>query len=148
MSGIEVVGLLLGVFPLCISAMEHYEQEKRVLGTFWRIRKSHRKDLGKLKDCQLKFRLNMKELLLPLLLNDVVGRVEYEQLLADPGGPGWKDESVDEALASRLSESHERYLEILEEFSETMFILTKAVKVDDPHFQSLIIKDVRDLTSK
>ncbi|WPH03870.1 Hypothetical protein R9X50_00675300 [Acrodontium crateriforme] len=148
MSGIEVVGLLLGVFPLCISAMEHYEQEKRVLGTFWRIRKSHRKDLGKLKDCQLKFKLNMKELLLPLLLDDVIDRVEYEQLLADPGGPGWKDESVDEALANRLSESHQRYLEILDEFSETMMKLTKAVKVDDPEFQSLISKDQAALNPK
>ena len=56
MSGVEIVGLLLGAFPLCISAMEHYEEMRKVAGTFFKIRRAHKKDLGKIKDCQLMFK--------------------------------------------------------------------------------------------
>lgn len=102
------------------------------------IRRAHRKDLGKVKDCQLKFRLNMKELLLPLLTDDVVTKLEYEQLLADPGGPGWQEGHVEETLAERLGDCHERYIEILKEMEETMVLLCKATKVDDEQFQAIL----------
>ena len=87
MSGIEVVGLVLGAFPLLISAMEHYEDTKRRSSTWWRIRKAHRKDLGNLKDCDLLFRSHLEELLLPLLLDGVASQTVYEELLLSPGGP-------------------------------------------------------------
>jgi hypothetical protein len=90
------------------------------------------------KDCQLKFRLNMKELLLPLLTDDVVTKLEYEQLLANPGGPGWQEEHVEETLAERLGDCHERYIEILKEMEETMVLLCKATKVDDEQFQAIL----------
>jgi len=138
MSGIEVVGVILGAVPLVISAMEHYEETKKAIGTFHKIRRAHRKDLGKLKDCQLKFKLNIKELLLPLLADDLVTRVEYEQLLVTPGGSGWREEHVDEALAQRLGECHERYVEILQDMEDTLGLLCKATKVDDAQFQALL----------
>lgn len=140
MSGIEIVGLILGAVPLVISAMEHFEDAKRAVGTFHKIRRAHKRDLGKLKDCQLKFKLNMKELLLPLLADDLVTRIEYEQLLVSPGGSGWREEHVDEALAQRLGECHERYIEILQEMEETLVLLCKATKVDDAQFQALLPK--------
>lgn len=138
MSGFEILGVILGAFPLAISAMEHYEECKKVAGTFYKIRRAHRKDFGRVKDCQLKFRLNMKELLLPLLADDLVSKIEYEQLLASPGGPGWQEDHVEESLAERLGDCHERYIEILKEMEETMFMLCKATKVDDEQFQALL----------
>nr|OQO26601.1 hypothetical protein B0A51_08282 [Rachicladosporium sp. CCFEE 5018] len=138
MSGIEAVGIVLGAFPLLVSCFEHYEDVRTVAGTFYKIRRAHRKDLGRIKDCQLRFRLNLKELLLPLLADEIVSRPEYEQLLADPGGSGWKDSEVTEALQGRLKECHERYFEILGDMEETMAALCKATKVDDPKFQALL----------
>lgn len=138
MSGIEIVGVILGAVPLVISAMEHYEETKKAVGTFHKIRRQHRKDLGKLKDCQLKFKLNMKELLLPLLAEETVTRVEYERLLASPGGDGWREENVDEGLVQRLGECHERYMEILQDMEDTFVQLCKATKVDDAQFQALL----------
>jgi len=80
----------------------------------------------------------MKELLLPLLTEDVVTKLEYEQLLAHPGGPGWQEEHVEETLAERLGDCHERYIEILKEMEETMVLLCKATKVDDEQFQAIL----------
>lgn len=135
MSGVETVGLLLGVFPLCVSAMEHYEETRRVAGTFMKIRRAHRRDLGKIKDCQLLFKLSLKELLLPLLNDEVIDNVEYELLLLHPGGPAWKNGHIDLALRERLGDCHDRYLEILTEMKETMIELCDSVRVDDAQFQ-------------
>jgi hypothetical protein len=78
----------------------------------------------------------LKQLLTPLLVDDVVSRPEYEVLLSNLSAPGWRDEAVEDALKYRLAESYERYLEILEEMEEAMAKLSKAFKVDDPQFQS------------
>ena len=129
------MGLLLGVFPLCVSAMEYYEETRRVAGTFMKIRRAHRRDLGKIKDCQLLFKLSLKELLLPLLNDEVIDNMEYELLLLHPGGPAWKNGHVDLALKERLGECHDRYLEILTEMKDTMIELCDSVKVDDTQFQ-------------
>lgn len=135
MSGIEIVGILLGAFPLCISAMEHYEDTKKVAGMFIRIRRTHRKDLGKLKDAQCIWRANLRELLTPLLRDDIVDQLQYEKLLANPGGPEWKDDDVSAALRRRLSDCCDRYIEILQEMCDIMVQLAEAVKVDDEQFQ-------------
>ena len=138
MSGVEIVGVLLGAFPLCIAAMEHYEDTRKVAGTFFKIRRAHRKDLGKVKDCRLMFRLNLKELLIPLLADETVNQLEYEVLLANPGGPAWRDHHVDIALAERLGECHGRYIEILQEMQDTMALLCEVSRVDDEQFQKLL----------
>jgi len=69
MSGIEVAGLLLGAFPLIISAMEHYEDIKKPTVIWWKIRRAHKRDYGKIKDCELAY-MHQMELLLYPLLND------------------------------------------------------------------------------
>lgn len=135
MSGIEIVGVVLGASPLLISAMEHYEDTRRVSTIWWRIRRAHKRDLGNLKDCHLAFRTHLKELLLPLLIEGVTDEISYDDLLANPGGPGWRKENVNEALAARLTEHHERYFEIMADMTEAMAKLSTDCKVDDKSFQ-------------
>ncbi|KAK5701315.1 hypothetical protein LTR17_022687 [Elasticomyces elasticus] len=135
MSGLEVVGLLLGVFPLIISAMEHYEDVKGPT-VIWRyIRRTHKRDYGKVKDCQFAFGLQLEKLLFPLLADDVVDEAQYEQLLAEAGSDNWKQSHVETALSDRLGDRCERYLEVLEELKEAMNKLCTATRVDDPAFQ-------------
>ncbi|WPB02465.1 uncharacterized protein RHO25_007101 [Cercospora beticola] len=136
MSGIEIAGLVLGAFPLLISAMENYEETRKVTSTWWRVKRAHKRDIGKIKDCQLKFRLNLKELLLPLVHDGTVNRGQYERLLANPGGHGWKEDRVEDALRIRLSECHDRYVEMLLDILELMARLSKECRVDDAKFQA------------
>ncbi|GAB7360745.1 hypothetical protein MBLNU230_g0619t1 [Neophaeotheca triangularis] len=116
--------------------MEHYEETKKVSKGWWQIRRAHKKDLGNLKDCSLAFRTHLRELLLPLLLEETTDRSSYDDLLANPGGAGWRGENVDRALAERLSDHHERYLEILKEMAEAMAKLSSECKVEDKEFQA------------
>ena len=138
MSGIEIVGVLLGVFPLCVSAMEHYEKTRRATNTFVKIRRTHKRDLGKIKDCELLYKLNLKQLLLPLLKEDVIEESELELLLSNPGGPAWNNRHVHSALKKRLGECHDRYLEILSDMKDTMVNLCELTKVHDHSFQRLL----------
>lgn len=122
MSGIEIAGLGLGAFPLLISAMEHSENTKKVTGTWWRIRRAHGRDLGRVKDCQLEFTLNLKELLLPLLVDGMVNLGEYEALLAQPGGEGWREEHVEDNLRDRLSDC-QTLRRTCSTFAKTLWVL-------------------------
>ncbi len=93
----------------CDGTLRGYEESRR---NIFKIRRAHKKDLGKIKDCQLMFTLNLKELLIPMLRDDIVDKVEYERLLANPG-----------------------YIEILQEMQETMAALCDACRVNDGQFQ-------------
>jgi hypothetical protein len=135
MSGAEVVGLLLGVFPLIISAMEHYEDVKKPTVIWWKIRRAHKRDYGKVKDCEFAFMHQLRLLLYPMLDEDLVDQEQHDKLLADIGGDGWKQNHIVEALLERLGDRHDRYLQVLEELGEAMEKLCKATKVDDPQFQ-------------
>lgn len=136
MSGLEIAGVVLGAFPLLISGMDHYQDTKKFTESWWRINRVHRKDLRNLKFCNLQFRAHLKELLIPLLLHGNTDQKSYEELLANPGGPGWREENIDEALAKRLSEHHETYLELLEELQQTMVKLSVECRVADRDFQA------------
>ncbi|KAK1071087.1 hypothetical protein LTR33_010530 [Friedmanniomyces endolithicus] len=126
MSGVEVVlGLVLGGIPLCISAMEHYADFKKVTGTFIDIRRQHGKDLRRVKLCELQFCLHLKQLLLPLLNDGIVDKPEYAELLLEPGGDGWKEKHVGEALEKRLDEGHQYYVETLKGMVATVAQLCK-----------------------
>lgn len=140
MSGIEVAGLVLGAIPLLISAMEHFEETRKVARDWWKIRRAHRKDVGKLRDCEMKFQLNMRELLQPLLLDGTISEEDYATFLGSTSNSGWERPDVQESLAERLSDCRDRYLEKLDEMNELLVRLAKATLVDDEKFQSGIKK--------
>jgi hypothetical protein len=81
MSGIEVAGLILGSFPLLISALEHYRQSAEALGVFWKIRREHKVWVHDLRICELAFERNLEALLLPLIIDDDA----VQDLIGDPG---------------------------------------------------------------
>ena len=94
MSGFEVVGLLLGVFPLVVSAIEHYRDVHKAAGYVLRFESEYRKALDDVKDEQLFFRLNLEELLLPLVKSETFEEVEVQDLLVNLSHPGWKTSDV------------------------------------------------------
>ncbi|KAK1029761.1 hypothetical protein LTS16_019436 [Friedmanniomyces endolithicus] len=146
MSGVEVVlGLVLGGIPLCISAMEHYADFKKVTGTFIDIRRQHGKDLRRVKLCELQFCLHLKQLLLPLLNDGIVDKPEYAELLLEPGGDGWKEKHVGEALEKRLDEGHQYYVETLKGMVATVAQLCKETYVNDQRFQDQLEHKARGL---
>lgn len=138
MSGIEVAGLLLGAFPLCISAMEHYEDTRRAAGTFVHIRRQHGKNYRRIRLCQTQFTLTIRQLLQPLLESATVDQKEHDELLAEPGGKHWKKPHVRSAISERLAEGGQDFVDALQDMFDTMSELGDQIYVNDPQFQALL----------
>ena len=108
MSGFEVVGVVLGGFPLLVSALEHWQSGARMLQNWWQFEREYQKSLMDINHQQLIFRQNLEECLLPLVADDD----QVELLLADPTGPGWSVPEPKEKLEKRLSKpAYEQYKE-------------------------------------
>jgi hypothetical protein len=99
MTGLEVAGILLGVFPLIISGLEHWRDAAKVGGLYWRVRKEYAKCRSDVQFHEIWYRQNLKELLLPVMndADEVVG------LVADPGGKGWSNKELQGRLEGRLA---------------------------------------------
>lgn len=131
MSGIEVAGLLLGAFPLLISALEHYRQSEEVLEDWWQIKKEYKKCKNELLVQELAFEKNLERFLLPL----VVGDDEIAALIDEPGGMKWKDPALEDKLKSRLPKSYELFLDTIQDIKSTVDGLEDELGVSREAFQ-------------
>lgn len=132
MSGVEVAGFLLAAFPLAISALEHYKDAAEPLGVFWKIRREYKTWMHNLNFCRLAFEQNLEEFLLPL----IAGEDELQRLIADPGGPDWKNPELDERLRQRLPKSYDLYLESINRIKDVMDELNDLLCINNTCFQS------------
>jgi hypothetical protein len=101
MSGFEVVGVVLGVLPLVISALESYSDGiqtiRRMLGYKWELQ-------------LLITTLETEEVLFQntceVLIDGIDGAGEMELLLKNLGGQLWKSGELGRRLETRLSASY------------------------------------------
>lgn len=126
-----------------ISAMEHYATMEKMSRTWWKIKREHRRDLGRLRDCELMYRANMRTLLAPLELDGTIDSSQLELLLANLESTGWQEHEVDLVVSKRLGERKERYFENLREMSETMVKLGKVSRALDKDFQASLERDTQ-----
>ncbi|KAI1742314.1 hypothetical protein F4680DRAFT_413563 [Xylaria scruposa] len=131
MSGLEIIGVVLGAFPLLIEAFEKYEEVSRRYGFWRRIRPEYRKCTHDFKYHSDVFRMNLRQLLLPQLVDDDI----IERMISDPGGPEWKVPEMADMLRARLQESYSMYLEIMNRFQETMDELREELAVESATVQ-------------
>ena len=131
MSGIEIAGLLLGAFPLLISALEHYRQSAEVLEDWWQIKKEYKKCKNEIKVQELAFENSLERFLLPLVVHDD----EIAALIAEPGGIKWKDPALEETLKGRLPKSYELFLDTIYDIKATVDGLKDELGVSREAFQ-------------
>ncbi|KAI0205181.1 hypothetical protein F4808DRAFT_274931 [Astrocystis sublimbata] len=132
MSGLEVVGVVLGAFPLLIEALGQYEEVGRRYGFWRRIRPEYRKCTHDLKYHSDVFRMNLRQLLLPQLVDDDM----IEKMITNPGGPDWKAIETADMLRAKLQKSYSTYLEIMDQFQKTMDELRRELALESDMVQS------------
>jgi hypothetical protein len=137
----EVAGLVLGGFSLVIGATEYYGTMEKMSRTWWKLRREHRKDLGRLRDCELMYRANMRTLLAPLKLDGTIDAVQLELLLTDLESKGWQEHDVNEVLSKSLGERKDRYFDNLREMQEVVTKLAKVSMAQDTRFQASLARD-------
>ena len=131
MSGIEIAGILLGSFPLLISALENYRETAEVLEDWWQIKKEYKKCKNEIKVQELAFESNLERFLLPLVVDDD----EISSLLAEPGGSGWKDPVLEDKLRSRLPKSYDLFLDTINDIHGIMNGLKEELGLSREAFQ-------------
>ncbi|KAK5006941.1 hypothetical protein LTR28_005871 [Elasticomyces elasticus] len=135
MTGVEIAGLLLGSFPVLISALEHYNETRNVLEQWWEIKRQYKKCRRSIELHQLLYLCNLERFLLPIIVSDE----EIKELVSAPLGSRWKDPELEKTLQSRLPpRAYNVYLETITEMNEVMRDLQKELGLDKVHFQAEI----------
>ncbi|KAF2426311.1 hypothetical protein EJ08DRAFT_378173 [Tothia fuscella] len=129
MSGVEIAGLVLGAFPLLVTAVEHYRDGADAISDYRKFKLAYKKCHRDLTYLHLCFEETLKDCLLPLVVDDD----ELKRLLADPGGKEWKDQAMDDRLEKRLPQSYVLYKETVEEMNEIMAKLKDDLMVEDTY---------------
>ncbi|KAI1204104.1 uncharacterized protein F4807DRAFT_448951 [Annulohypoxylon truncatum] len=106
MSGLEIVGAVLGAFPIAIEALKAVQEVTRCLRIFHEIRPEYTKCKHKLKFYQASFKSHLRQLLRPLVEKDDV----MNDLLSNPGGSGWQEKETTDLLQQRLGEEMQQLL--------------------------------------
>jgi hypothetical protein len=108
MSGVEVAGLLLGAFPLVISALEHYRKGFKPLQEWWMFESEFGNFIEELGTQQARFDMNLEKLLEPFVTSDK----NMNELLNDQTGKLWQEPILQSQLRKRLGASLQWYLAI------------------------------------
>lgn len=117
MSGLEVVGVVLGAIPLVISALEHYAEAAATVRIIRRAAQEFRTVARKLEAEHLIFRNALTNLL------DDCTSIKPETLkvlLHNLDSSAWKDSDVEVALSKRLGGSLKSYREHVQSISAAL----------------------------
>lgn len=96
MSGFEIVGVVLGGFPLLVSAAEHYGEGFEPLKKWWRFRTDFIDFIDTVDIQKQAFDLFLEHFL-------VAAEVPFEEiqhLLTDPDYKGWGNEAISRSMVS------------------------------------------------
>ena len=97
MSGIEVVGIVLAVLPIFISAWEHYNGGLDPAKAFWHWEKQLPSHIRSLRDQQCLYELNIDMLIAPIMTAE-----ERFALNGKEMHPLWKDSRIQHRIKERL----------------------------------------------
>jgi len=128
MSGFEVAGVVLGTFPLVITAIEAYMNFLADWGkTTSELRSMHRR---------LSTEQSKLYNLCDRLLSDIVPQKDIEPMLKDPFGSLWQDLNTNDRIRRRLWASYGPFRATISEVQETMATVEARLKIhvsDDGH---------------
>ncbi len=126
MSGFEIAGVILGAFPILISALEGYRLLAKRVGLWYNIRQEYQKCKNEVNAQRVAFIGNLRRLLFTLAVDDA----RVSRLLADPGGDEWNDTGLAHQLRDHLRDSHDVFLGTIEDMKRTIGELKKEITID------------------
>ncbi|KAM5360716.1 hypothetical protein ACJA88_014727 [Fusarium oxysporum] len=132
MSGIEIIGVVLGAFPIAVMALEKYSKLATSVNLFYSIRSEHKRCLDDLTYHQILFKIHLRRLLLPLAVDDD----KIDELLDNPGGTKWKEKSIDDVLKRRMKDAYLPYFGYVKEMARVMNDLNQRLALDSEAVQN------------
>lgn len=120
---VETAGLVLAIFPLLVSALEHYEEGFDRLSDWWKFWTEFLGLVHAIGRQAVHFDENLEKLLSPIISSNA----EIDTLLRDPTGLFWGRAELEEKLRSRLPKSYASYRNTIDDMKATMDVLQKKV---------------------
>ena len=127
MSGLEIAGVVLGVIPLFVSAIEHYEDGIRPFRTLKLA--IYRQELSSYR-AKLSVEYGLYTNTLEELLTDIVCEDEASSMITQGYGPVWKQSGLDDKLKRRLGNAHTTYLLVMKQMQDVMAKIASLLDIE------------------
>ena len=125
MSGIEVVGIVLGSIPLLISGLEHYAEGIRTIKNMWEYEAVIDHLITVFTLDQAIFRHSCQELLMPILSDTQAAE------LLDGASPQWENKDLDQRLQKRLGTDYSAYTRSVRMLTRKMKLFVRKLGLDE-----------------
>lgn len=123
MSGVEVVGILLGAFPLVISAIEHYDDMLEPTKAFLKFGFHLERLRSQLRTLYTSFQLTTNALLQPL-----VDEEKLDDMIENTNSLHWHDQSIVQSLKARLHRGYDDYIDMMNKVQNTVLELAMSIE--------------------
>ena len=126
MSGIEVAGIALAVFPILVDGMVRFIDGVQTIKWYRRYR-ARLQDYADIMGAQsIWYQDTLEELLIDIVQNEE----ELEVLIAQPTGAIWENPKYRQKLKQRLGRSHEVYLRLSEKMVKALLSMCEELGID------------------
>jgi hypothetical protein len=125
MSGLEVVGVVLGSIPLIISALEHYRDGVSTIQRWRRYERERQSLVRSLKTERVKMHNICEKLLVGL-----VSPSQVQAMIQSPFGTLWQEDAVKRKIRARLGDSIEVFESNVEEMRDAMYEMMQRLGLD------------------
>ena len=126
MSGIEVAGIALAVFPILVDGMVRFIDGVHTIKWYRRYR-ARLQDYADILGAQ---RIWYQDTLEELLMDIVQNEDELEALIAQPTGAIWENPKYRQRLEQRLGRSHEVYMRLSEKMVKALLSMCEELGID------------------
>ncbi|KAI9652014.1 MAG: hypothetical protein M1831_007255 [Alyxoria varia] len=128
MIGLETISLILAIFPLVISGLEHYEEGFQSMKEWYKFRAEFALFVNKLAQQKIFFRQNIENLLSPAVQSDY----DLTKMLDDPNDGLWRSQKLESRLRARLAgiNEYECYMLLLIEIHRLLNKLRRKLKIE------------------
>ena len=127
MSGIEVAGLALAVFPVLVNGLNQLIAGIETIHRWKRYRDRLKEYATKLESALAWFQDTLDELLGDIVPSDE----EIKLMLREPGGKMWKRPEYEEKLRARLDRSYNSYQRSIEQLVRDIRVMSENLGVEN-----------------
>ncbi len=139
MSGIEVVGIALAVFPLVISLLEHYQDGYDTLRDYAHFRREFTHLVNELNREQIIFRQHVEGTLRSITESEF----ELKEMMDNARSEQWKSPSLTAKLQQKLcgNGEYENYRASMVAIHDSLFTMSKRLKAFETSVSCSSIRD-------
>lgn len=124
MSGIEVAGITLAVFPIVLKGLCRMMEGIETIKRWKKYKRELEKYAARLENAHICFSSTLNQLLNDIVLSDV----DFQLMIEEPLGPLWK--KPEESLRNRLDQSYNLYLKTIKNLANDVEKMRNKLGID------------------